>query len=63
MRAVTIDAAYVIQMDNTHGSIEQGKVADFAVLEEDPFSVDPKAIKDIKIWGTVLGGKKQPYKG
>jgi len=63
MRAVTIDAAYVIQMDDTHGSIEQNKVADFAILEDDPFAVDPKAIKDIKIWGTVLGGKKQPYKG
>jgi predicted amidohydrolase YtcJ len=50
-------------MDDTHGSIEQGKVADFAVLEEDPYSVEPKTIKDIKIWGTVLGGKKQPYKG
>lgn len=60
-RAVTMDAAYVLKKEATHGSIEQGKFADFAVLEEDPFSVDAIAIKDIKIWGTILGGKKQPY--
>jgi len=61
LRAVTIDAAYLLEKESTHGSIEQGKVADFAVLEEDPLTVDPTAIKDIKIWGTILGGKKQPF--
>ncbi len=61
LRAVTIDAAYVLEKESTHGSIEQGKVADFAILEDDLLSVDPTAIKDIKVWGTVLGGIKQPF--
>jgi predicted amidohydrolase YtcJ len=41
-------------------SLQQGKFADFTILEEDPFEVDPKEIENIKIWGTVLGGK--PFK-
>ena len=58
MRAVTIDAAYTLEKEKEYGSIESGKVADFAILEESPFDVKPEKIKDIKVWGTVLGGKK-----
>jgi predicted amidohydrolase YtcJ len=57
--AVTLDAAYTVKMDKDVGSIEPGKLADFTVLEEDPFAIDPHKLKDIKIWGTVLGG--QPF--
>jgi len=58
--AITLGAAYTLQMDDEVGSIEAGKRADFAVLEEDPESVDPALLKDIEIWGTVLGGFKHP---
>lgn len=61
LRAVTIGAAYTLRMDQEVGSIEPGKLADFTVLEESPFDVDPFAIRDIKVWGTVLGGK--PFQG
>jgi predicted amidohydrolase YtcJ len=60
LRAITIDAAYVIGMETKAGSLEPGKFADFAILESDPYEVDPTELKDIKIWGTVLGGKLQP---
>ena len=60
LRAITIDAAYVLGADRQLGSIEPGKLADFTILENDPFEVDPMALRDIKIWGTVLGGKPQP---
>ena len=56
LRAVTIDAAYLLKMDDRIGSIEPGKYADFAVLDADPLAVDPGGIKDIGVVGTVLGG-------
>jgi hypothetical protein len=60
MRAITIDAAHVLTRDRELGSIEAGKLADFAILDADPYEVDPMAIKDIGIWGTVLGGQVFP---
>ena len=56
MEAITIGGAYQIKMDHLVGSIESGKMADFAVLEEDPYEVEPIRLKDIKVWGTVVGG-------
>ncbi len=63
LRAITVDAAYVLRQDRDVGSLEVGKLADFTVLEEDPYEVDPMALRDVAIWGTVLGGRKQPADG
>jgi predicted amidohydrolase YtcJ len=60
LHAATLGAAYQMHMDGEIGSIEIGKWADFTVLEESPLSVDPMAIKDIRVWGTVGGGVKYP---
>ena len=57
LRAITLGPAYTLGMDDEIGSIECGKKADFAVLAEDPESVDPMALKDIAVLGTVLGGR------
>jgi predicted amidohydrolase YtcJ len=60
IRAVTIDAAYMIDMDTTLGSIEAGKLADFAVLDKDPYEVGVDGLRDIKVWGTVFEGRAYP---
>jgi predicted amidohydrolase YtcJ len=57
LRMITIDAAYTIGEDTKVGSISPGKFADFTVLEADPYSVPKQNIKDIAVWGTVVGGK------
>lgn len=56
LHAVTLGAAYTLKLDHAIGSIDVGKFADFAVLEDDPLTVDPVAIKDIAVHATVLGG-------
>ena len=58
LHAVTLGSAYLLHLDDMMGSIDPGKYADFTVLEESPLDVDAMAIKDIKVWGTVLGGVK-----
>lgn len=60
LRAITIDASYVLGCERKVGSLEPGKLADFAILEQDPFGIDSTALKDIRVWGTVLGGRLQP---
>lgn len=57
LRAATLGAAYQLHLDHEFGSIECGKAADFTVLEADPTTVDPMEIKDIGVWGTVVGGR------
>ncbi len=59
MRAITVDAAYVLNRDDRLGSIEVGKHADFVVLDDDPYEVDPRVLNQIGIRGTVLGGTVQ----
>lgn len=58
LKAVTISAAYQMHLDHEVGSLEAGKFADMAVLDEDPLTIDPIKIKDIGVWGTILGGAK-----
>jgi predicted amidohydrolase YtcJ len=59
LEAVTLGAAYISNEDDVKGSIEPGKYADFAILEENPITTESDYIKDISILGTILGGKVQ----
>ncbi|PZA10710.1 amidohydrolase [Rhodopseudomonas palustris] len=56
LAAITIGAAYTLKMDHLVGSIETGKYADFVVLDEDPLAMPAERLKDVAIWGTVVGG-------
>lgn len=57
LRAITLGAAYTLKLDHEIGSVEVGKRADFAVLEDDPLSVGAQRLKDVPVWGTMLGGR------
>ena len=56
LRINTLNGAYATREESIKGSITPGKLADFVILAEDPHSVDPGKIKDIKIVRTVVGG-------
>ena len=57
LQAITLGAAYTLHLDDEVGSIEVGKKADFAVLEDDPTEVNGEDLKDVRVWGTVQGGR------
>jgi len=60
LRAVTIDAAWNLRLEDEVGSIRAGKRADFAVLGDDPVDVGVEGLRDIPIWGTVFEGVPYP---
>ena len=53
----TTTAAYVGFEENDKGTLEVGKLADIAILAEDPFEVPPERIKDIPVEMTIVGGE------
>ncbi len=50
LAAVTIQAARILGIDRTHGSLEKGKSADFVVLSAEPFDAG------VSVERTVIGG-------
>ena len=60
LQAITLGAAWTLKLDHEIGSIDCGRRADFVVLEDDPRTVPAMALKDVGVWGTVLGGRLFP---
>lgn len=60
LRAVTINAAYVLRLEKLYGSIETGKYANFTILDKNPLKITSNEIKNIRILGTVLKGESLP---
>ena len=54
--AYTVESAYVEFQEDIKGRIKKDFLADFVVLDEDIFTIDPMEIKDIKPRMTVVGG-------
>jgi hypothetical protein len=57
LKALTIWSAYAHHEEATKGSLEPGKLADFAILSADPTAVVPTEIADIKVMETVKEGQ------
>ena len=57
LKAITLNAAYQYGEEGRKGSIEVGKLADFVVLDANPLTVAPNAIKDIKVLQTIKEGR------
>jgi len=57
LRMITINYAKLIGEEATKGSIEPGKLADFAILSEDILAVPPQRMREAKSLATYVGGK------
>lgn len=53
----TTTASWVGFEEKDKGTLEVGKLADIAVLAEDPFEIEPEKIKDLKVEMTLVGGE------
>lgn len=58
IRAVTLDAAYAMFLDDKVGSLEPGKWADLVILDRNPRTTEPEEIAQIKVLETWVGGKR-----
>ena len=59
LRMCTYNGAYTTFDEKERGSLEMGKIADMAVLSDDPYTIEPERLADIKVEGLYLAGK--PY--
>ncbi len=57
VRAYTVGSAYAEFQENVKGTISVGKLADFVMLSEDIFSINPNEIPKVKVLLTVVDGK------
>jgi predicted amidohydrolase YtcJ len=57
VHAYTVGSAYAESQDDIKGSIEVGKLADFAVLSQDIFHMDPVEIAQVKVVLAAVGGE------
>ena len=57
VRAYTVGSAYASFDEKLKGTIEPGKLADFVVLSDDIFAIDPVKIVDTKVYLTIFDGK------
>jgi predicted amidohydrolase YtcJ len=57
IRIYTIHSAYAGFDEDVKGSIEPGKMADFAILAENPLTIPEDDLKDIPVDMTIVGGK------
>jgi predicted amidohydrolase YtcJ len=57
IRVYTLNGAYVTFEEGIKGSIEPGKLADFAVLDKDILTCDPEEIHKTKVLATITDGK------
>jgi predicted amidohydrolase YtcJ len=57
LRAYTRGSAHAAFLDGEMGSIEAGRLADFAVLSDDLTRMDPERIREVLVLATIIGGR------
>jgi hypothetical protein len=59
LQAYTVLGAFSGREENMKGSLEPGKLADFAVLDRDLFAIPPEEIREVRVLRTFVGGAER----
>jgi predicted amidohydrolase YtcJ len=57
LRSLTEWAAYQMFLEEKLGTIEEGKYADLAVWDQNPYSMETAALKDLRCEMTIFNGE------
>jgi predicted amidohydrolase YtcJ len=57
LKAYTIDAAYVLGLEDRVGSLKVGKLADIVIIDKDLHKIAPSEISTTKVKLTMMNGK------
>jgi predicted amidohydrolase YtcJ len=63
VRAFTLSGAEAVGQQRWRGSLEPGKKADFVILDQDLFRIEPEKILGSRIVATYIDGKQRYLKG
>jgi predicted amidohydrolase YtcJ len=58
LRALTVNAAWQLNVEKKIGSIEPDKYADLIILDKNPLKVDPGSLRDIRVLNTFVNGSE-----
>jgi predicted amidohydrolase YtcJ len=58
LRFYTTNNAYLLFLEKATGTLEPGKLADFAILDTDLLTCEPNEMRETKVQATYLGGKR-----
>ena len=56
-KAITIDAAWILGLEDEIGSIRAGNAADFTILADAPMTASLEKLRHIEVIGTVFAGE------
>lgn len=57
LRAYTVNNAYAAGEEDYKGKLAPGFLADIAVLDRDPFAIEPSELKDVRVMMTFVDGE------
>ena len=58
LQAMTYNGAWQLHLEKERGSIEEGKYADFVILDKDVLSCDAQTLRDVKVLKTFFEGEE-----
>ncbi|MEK7483629.1 MAG: amidohydrolase [Planctomycetota bacterium] len=58
IKAYTVEASYACFLEKETGSLSAGKLADFIIMDQDPFEIEAHQLVNTKILSTFFSGKE-----